>query len=286
MDLLGRTLMTINCTDAETIRKVSDAGTIIETSGGPVQIMHNGLKVVAGGYYGDWMAHVIRALRGHHEPQEELIFDSIVRFSRHNSLVVELGAFWAYYSLWYLKDVPGSRAICVEPDSLNLQVGQKNASLNSLQNRVDFHNAWIGGTYADQLTFRAESKKQDVTLPCFDMDHLVTLCNDDVIEVLHLDVQGAELAFLESMHSAVSRNLVRFLVVSTHHSSISGSKTTHKDCVAAVTRLGGTIFVEHDVQESFSGDGLIVASFFEQDARLKFPEISRNTARNSLFPEL
>lgn len=286
MDLLGRTLMTINCTDAETIRKVSDAGTIIETSDGPVQIMHNGLKVVAGGYYGDWMAHVIRALRGHHEPQEELIFDSIVRFSRHNSLVVELGAFWAYYSLWYLKDVPGSRAICVEPDSLNLQVGQKNASLNSLQNRVDFHNAWIGGTYIDRFTRHAESTKKEVTLPCFDMDHVITLCKDDVIEVLHLDVQGAELAFLESMHSAISRNLVRFLVVSTHHSSISGSKTTHKDCVAAVTRLGGTIFVEHDVQESFSGDGLIVASFFEQDAHLSFPEISRNTARNSLFPEL
>ena len=50
MDLLGRTLMTINCTDAETIRKVSDAGTIIETPDGPVQIMHNGLKVAAGGY--------------------------------------------------------------------------------------------------------------------------------------------------------------------------------------------------------------------------------------------
>ena len=64
MDLLGRTLMTINCTDAVSIRKVADAGTIVETSDGPVQIMHNGLKVTAGGYYGDWMAHIIRALAG------------------------------------------------------------------------------------------------------------------------------------------------------------------------------------------------------------------------------
>ncbi|TIS57544.1 MAG: FkbM family methyltransferase [Mesorhizobium sp.] len=286
MDLLGRTLMTIGCTDADSIRKVSDAGRIVETTDGPVQIMHNGLKVVAGGYYGDWMAHVIRSLRGHHEPQEELIFDSIVRFSRHNSLIVELGAFWAYYSLWYVKDVPGSRAICVEPDPINLRVGKQNATLNSLQNRMEFHNAWIGGSYKDQFTLRGESTKKDVTLPSFDMDHLVTLCKGNVVEVLHLDVQGAELAFLESMHSAVSNRLVRFLIVSTHHSSISGSKTTHENCVDVVKRLGGTIFVEHDVQESFSGDGLIVASFFEQDAQLSFPEVSRNTARNSLFPEL
>ena len=199
---------------------------------------------------------------------------------------MELGAFWAYYSLWYLKDVPGSRAICIEPDPRNICVGMKNAALNDLQDRAEFLNAWVGGRYNDQYIQRAESTNEYVTLPCFDMDHLVTLCNDDVIEVLHLDVQGADLPFLESMHLAVSTGRVRFLVVSTHHSSISGSKTTHQDCVAAVSRLGGTIFIEHDVQELFSGHGLIVASFFAQDAHLKFPEISRNTARNSLFPEL
>ena len=78
---------------------------------------------------------------------------------------------------------------------MNLQVGRKMRHLNSLQDRVDFHNAWIGGTYNDQFTLHAESTNEDITLPCFDMDRVVTLCKDDVIEVLHLDVQGAELAF-------------------------------------------------------------------------------------------
>lgn len=286
MDALERTLMTINCTDSDPIPKVLDAGQIKETSEGPVQIMHNGLQVVAGGYHGSWMAHIIRSLRGHHEPQEELLFNSLLRFSRHDSLIVELGAFWAYYTLWYLKEIPGARAICIEPDPANLAVGMRNAALNNLSNRILFKNAWVGGASHEKHTAAIESTNDSITLPRVNMDGVLSLANGHVIEILHMDVQGAELPFLESMQKAVTDDLVRFLVVSTHHSSISGSKTTHSDCVDTIRRIGGTILEEHDVQESFSGDGLIVASFFPQDRNLVLPAISRNTARSSLFPEL
>jgi len=72
-------------------------------------------------------------------------------------------------------------------------------------------------------------------------------------------------------------------MVSTHHSSISGSTTTHPDCVEALRTLGANILVEHDVIESFSGDGMILASFYQEDAALKFPEVCRNWAQTSLF---
>lgn len=73
------------------------------------------------------------------------------------------------------------------------------------------------------------------------------------------------------------------MVVSTHHSSISGSHTTHSDCLDELRELGATVLVEHSVEESFSGDGLIVASFYDCDKDLRFPDISRNRAENSLF---
>jgi FkbM family methyltransferase len=285
MDVLERTLMTIGCADCAAIPKVADAGRIVPTPDGPVQIMHNGLKVVAGGYYGDWMTHVIRALRGHHEPQEELLFDRIVNYARHNSLIVELGSFWSYYSLWYLDSVPGSRAICVEPDAGNLEIGRRNATLNGLATRIAFHNACIGKAEQQRYSFRTESTQEDVILPCFNMDTISALCGGETIEVLHIDAQGAELPFLQSMSTAVGSGAVRFLVTSTHHSSISGSKTTHQDCLQAIRAMNGRVLVEHDVQESFSGDGLIVASFFDQDRNVAMPAVSRNVARNSLFPE-
>jgi len=103
------------------------------------------------------------------------------------------------------------------------------------------------------------------------------------IEMLHIDVQGAELPFLEAMGRAAKEGLLRFIVVSTHHKSISGSQTTHMDCVRELIRMGATILAEHSVEESFSGDGLIAASFLESDRDLKLPAVSRNAASASLF---
>ncbi|RAX41989.1 FkbM family methyltransferase [Rhizobium tropici] len=285
MDTLERTLMTISCRDADRIPKVPDAGRIRQLPGQVVQFMHNGLQVVAGGYHGDWMAHIIRALGGHHEPQEESLFFDLLKYARHNSLFVELGAFWAYYTLWYLKDVPGSRAICIEPDSGNLAIGRKNAALNQMSDRIRFQNAWVGGQSVESQTGYCESTNENVTLPCLNMDDILEMAQGEVIEILHMDVQGAELPFLQSLKIAVSSGRIRFVVVSTHHSSISGSRTTHEDCLHAIKQLGGLVLAEHNVQESFSGDGLIVASFFAQDHKLHFSEISRNEPKNSLFPE-
>jgi len=97
-----------------------------------------------------------------------------------------------------------------------------------------------------------------------------------------MDVQGVELPFIQSMRRAVEAARVRFCVVSTHDQTISGSPTTHQDCVAALTELGATVLAEHDVYESYSGDGLIVVSFESRDASIRMPAISRNVSEKSL----
>jgi hypothetical protein len=43
------------------------------------------------------------------------------------------------------------------------------------------------------------------------------------------------------------------------------------------------VFVDHDVYESYSGDGLIVASFAAEDRSIVLPAISRNVRGRSLF---
>lgn len=284
MDSLKRTLMTMSCRDTDSIPKVEKAGQILTSDTGSVQIMHNGLKVVAGGYHGDWMAQIIRGLRGHHEPQEELAFHCLLRACRHNSLIVELGAFWSYYSLWYLQEIPGSRAICVEPDPLHKTIGEQNIAINGMTDRVRIYQAWVGDQALDAVTLHAESLGHGLTLPSFNMNSILERSGDATIELLHMDVQGAELPFLTSLANAVHSNRLRFVVASTHHSSISGSQTTHEDCLAQIRQMGGHILMEHDVQESFSGDGLIVASFMDHDKMLYLEPISRNRAVNSLFP--
>ena len=283
MNQLSRAIMTIGCRDSDPIPKCELAGKIIESNGELIQVMHNGLKVQAGGYYGDWMSHIIRSLEGHHEPQEELIFYHLLRYVRNSSLIVELGCFWAYYSLWYLSEVPNSTAIGIEPDREHLLIGQYNTNLNKLSNRIQFINAWIGGQELQNYSALTENSSKPISLPMLNGESLISISGGKIVELLHLDIQGAELDFIKSLKVAAEKKLVRFVMVSTHHSSISGSANTHFDCLQQLRFLGGNILVEHDVIESFSGDGLILASFFPEDVNLPFPEISRNRAETSLF---
>jgi hypothetical protein len=52
LDNATRAEMTVSCRDCDPIPKVPDSGKVISFKGKPVQIMHNGVRVVAGGYYG------------------------------------------------------------------------------------------------------------------------------------------------------------------------------------------------------------------------------------------
>jgi FkbM family methyltransferase len=280
MSAQERFAMTASCQDAAGIPKVRDAGLILDLGDRKVQCMHEGSLVVAGGYHGEWMSRIIGELRGHHEPQEELLFHEILKHVAENSCIVELGAFWAYYTNWYLGSVEGSTAVCVEPDTSNMSCGQLNLALN--HRTATWINAAVGSG-GKEVLIKRESDGSEVMVPCLNMDEIRERAGFPVIEVLHLDVQGAELDLLRSLDNAVAAQALRFVFVSTHHASISGSPTTHQDCIRELQRLGAIILEDHSVEESFSGDGLVVASFRMEDAGIQLPPVSRNTARNSLF---
>jgi len=277
---LRRATMTISCRDAEAIPKVPNAGAVEDLDGTPVQIMHNGLKVLYGGYHGDWMANIIHGLRGHHEPQEEKAFNELLRYCRPKTCILEFGAFWAYYSMWYLKSVPFSVACCLEPDANNLAVGQENMRLNGLS--ASFVHACAGDHWISEKLFSTESGGS-VLIPQHAVPTAMAHFGLDDIELLHADVQGAELGLLSSCEPLFAAGKIRFLVVSTHHSSISGWTTTHADCVAYLKANGAQIVCEHDVDESFSGDGLLVASMRPEDSLIPPIVISRCRRGESLF---
>ena len=280
MDIDERVKMTVGCKDCADVTKVANAGHIIDYQNKRVQVMHDGTLVAADGYCGQWMTEIIRQLRGHHEPQEELLFHSVLQYCRPNNYIIELGAWWAYYTNWYLNSVPNSHAICLEPDPVHRQITEGNLALNANEAIVLNGCASIDKT-EHKILF--ESSNQYGFVPGFDMTTLGDLVGDSMIEMLHMDVQGAELDFLRSIKNFKKCGQLRFVFVSTHHHLISGSRTTHDDCVSLLTDLGAVILVDHSIVESFSGDGLIVASFKVEDSTLKLPEISRNSVQNSLF---
>jgi FkbM family methyltransferase len=98
-----------------------------------------------------------------------------------------------------------------------------------------------------------------------------------------LDAQGVELEILEGCQELAVANRLGWIVVSTHSHHISGDPLTHQRCLALLSRLGATMLAEHDVHESFSGDGLIVAKFGSVPEDWRSPRISYNRYSESLF---
>ena len=195
--------------------------------------------------------------------------------------MIELGSFWAYYTNWFLWATVGGRAICIEPDENNLECGRRNLRLNDRE--ANFIHAAIGKSHQNKIHFKRESDGNKQSIPCLDFNNILEAAQGAYIELIHIDIQGAELPFIESMNNEIIANKIRFIFISTHHHSISGSYHTHRDCLNKLIELGAIILKEHTIDESFSGDGLIVASFNEKDKEIILPEITKNKNELSYF---
>lgn len=288
---VGRVLLTTSCTDSDPIPKVDRAGDVVQRDGQAVQIMHNGLLVEEGCYYGPWMTEVIRSLQGHHEPQEELVFAHLLDRlatsddATNGPTVIEFGSFWSYYSMWFVHRLPGARAVAMEPDPTYLEVGRRNAALNGLADRITFIPGVIGTQPGRTMPFTAESDGQVHSLEQHDLASLMAATDLDHVDLVLADVQGAETALLKRAEADLRAGRVRFLIVSTHHHAISGDPLTHQSALDQLVGWGGHVIAEHTPTESFSGDGLIAVSFDDRDADMAI-QLSYARGRDAVFGPL
>jgi FkbM family methyltransferase len=286
--IASRVVQTVSCRDTDSLPKVPGAGESRDHQGDRVQVMHNGLLVKEGGYFGDWMAEIIRCLRGHHEPQEEVVFDAVVRHLLADApapTMIELGSYWTYYGLWLCHVAPQARVVALEPDPAYMAVGRRNAELNGFTDRITFVDGAVGGSPGEEIEFLAESDGVRRPTAQFDLDSLMALTGLHRVDLVLADIQGFETVLLERAVETLRAGRVRFLIVSTHHHTISGDALTHQTALALLRGAGAHVIAEHSVGESFSGDGLIAVSFDDRDRDLTV-DISHARARDSLFGEV
>ena len=199
-----RIAIAVRCRDCDDLLKVPDAGRVlVDKSGKRCQIMHNGLRVIADGYCGAWMTDLIRNCQGHHEPQEERIFSEIIKQLPTNATMIELGGYWAYYSLWFLVNNPDRSAVVLEPDPRHLAVGQENALLNHLSPK--FVSGFASTSKVSNATFKTDDSGE-IQIPSFTVDSLIAAEGWDSLSMLHLDIQGGETDILKSCENLFSKN--------------------------------------------------------------------------------
>jgi hypothetical protein len=135
------------------------------------------------------------------------------------------------------------------------------------------------------LEFQAESDGREYEVEQHDLASLMRAAKLERADLVLADVQGAESVLLSRAQGDFETGRVRFLIVSTHHHSISGDSLTHQRALALLIDTGAHVISEHSVNESFSGDGLIAVSFDDRDRDFVVP-VSHARSKESLFGEM
>jgi hypothetical protein len=223
------------CRDNAHIPRHPQAGQIT----GDSLITHNGLKIALASYYGYGSHRVLARNRGCHEPQEERVFQEVLRRLRPGSTMLELGSFWAFYSLWFATTVPQSRNWLVEPHPGNLRKGLENFRRNRATPAGSVQ-AFLG---------RADSPGHP---PIRSVDSLAAQFQIDHLTILHSDIQGFELEMLHGADRLLRAHAIDYLFISTH------SQELHDACLGHLETLHYRLAVSIPMADTFSEDGLLV----------------------------
>jgi len=226
--------------DNQRINHVTDAGKVFPTH----QLMHNGVRISLGSYYDYGNTHLLIENKGVHEPQEEYIFQAILPFIREGGTMMELGSYWAFYSLWFVSRVKDAKCMMIEPDPHKMNFGKLNFKLNGRTGRFR-----IG--FIDGFTDTTQS------IPTFNVDYLMNEFKVDFLDILHSDIQSYELKMLKGAAKALGDHKIGYAFISTH------SNELHQQCIDELKSHGYIIVADANLDESYATDGVIVAKLPE-----------------------
>jgi hypothetical protein len=225
----------LDAPDNKNISRVQNAGQIIRD----IQVMHNGILIHVGSYYGDGNTILLLKNKGVHEPQEERAFEEILNFIPTGATMLELGSFWAFYSLSFLQKVKHGKSYLIEPDMHALVSGKNNFRLNNLKG--SFFNYYISD-------HEVVGKIPAITVDAFLLKAGITHLN-----ILHSDIQGLELKMLLGATQSLKGQLIDYFFISTH------SNDLHESCKSILREFDYLILCDANLDETYSWDGLIVA---------------------------
>jgi len=198
--------------------------------------LHNGNRVHFSGphaYYEDFSA-ILVINRGVHEPLEELVFQEVMRAMPQAPVMLELGAYWAHYSMWMKRMRPEARLFMVEPDAKNAEVGRANLRLNGMTG--DYSEAFVGKGH-------------------FELDPWFKTTGVARLDMLHSDIQGFETEMLQGARRALAEQRVDYWFISTHSQEIHAEVT--EVLTAAGYRIDASADFDHDTT---SFDGFILGT--------------------------
>lgn len=223
------------CPDNEKIQGHPDGGKILKNC----QLMHNALKITLGSYYDYGNAVLLQENKGIHEPQEEYVFQEVLKTLPSEACMMELGSYWAFYSMWFAASIKKAKCIMIEPDPHKMNFGKLNFKLNKLTGTFDL-------AFVDQYTNLKPS------IPSYSVDHLFKKHKINFLHILHSDIQGFEYKMLQGALDSINENKIGYIFISTH------SNKLHYQCKDFLEQHNFEIICSFDLDETYSWDGVLV----------------------------
>jgi hypothetical protein len=197
--------------------------------------LHNGNRVPLAGqyaYYGEF-SRILLLNRGVHEPLEEYLFQEVIKEMDNAPTMLELGCYWAHYSMWMKQKRPNSSVIMVDPDLNNISSGKYNFDQN--------------GYYGEFIQEHVGTQ--------FRVDDFLSERKIRKLSILHSDIQGYEAQMLVDCRRSLSDRSIDYFFISTH------SQPLHDQVSSLLAKHGYRIEIASDFDhETTSYDGLVFAS--------------------------
>ena len=195
-------------------------------------IEYNGLKLLCGP----------GAFPGSGKPsdhkREHEVFNKVLDcIEKRCPVMIEVGAFWALWSLLFKQRFEDGRCILIEPNKAHLEIGRANFELNGFE-----YSSYPGGVFI-------QNSDSEISR---EIDFFEVLVKEEItrIDILHMDIQGSELAFLEYLNGDLL-SMTNNIVVATHsgENHCSCKKILHKN----------KFIILHDTDYSKDLDGFLCA---------------------------
>ncbi len=220
----------------KSIPRIAGAGNISKG----FQTMHNGLLTSTGDYYGLPIAKMLHLNKGVHEPEEEKIFSDVLSRMPANPVMIEMGSFWAFYSMWFLKETQAGKVYMIEPEKKNLKIGEKNFKKNNLT--PSFDNYYIGKKSSD-----------GPDTPVISLDDYILQKNIRHINIAHADIQGFELEMLQGASISLCKSMIDYFFISTHTNEL------HYNCIDYLNKANYKVVFDVAPSQAASFDGFLLA---------------------------
>jgi hypothetical protein len=233
-DWSQRIALVLSSPDNKKINCVENAGELRDG----LLVMHNGIVIEPLSYYRYPILKMLLNNRGIHEPQEEYVFQEVLKEMPVGATMIELGAYWSFYSMWFNKRIENAKNYMIEP--CNIEYGITNFKYNKLRGRFFQY-------YITNKPSVNEDGSVNISVDSFIADN-----NIDFVDILHSDIQGYELLMLNGAHNLLTKRKVGYVFISTH------SDELHADCERLMDDMGFIQLCSANLEDTYSQDGLLV----------------------------